>query len=158
MSIYQNTYFIIPKESDYSLFEGLNLLAFFEDGFFYDHLLWESNKINYEEIEKYLFSKGFDLGESWSKDLKIFGDNDFNCIKFLIENGKITSASFRINFTTDFDYFVKSTIEFCDRFNFFIIDNDLTILENDFDKIKSNLLNSKAFGNYKKFFDKKSEK
>lgn len=151
MSIYQNTYFIIPKESEYTLFEGLNLRSFFEDGFFDDHLLWENNKLNYKDIEEYLFNKELSLGESWSKDLKIFGDNDVNCIKFLIEKEKITSTSFRINFTTNYDCFLMKTIEFCNRFNLFIVDNDLNILEYDFDKIEDNLLNSKAFSNYRDF-------
>jgi len=151
MSIYQNNFFIIPKKGDYSLFEGMNLSSFLDDIFFDDEFLWKNNTFNYDDIKKHLLKVGLEIGESWSEDLQIFGDNETNCIKIFIENRKIVSASFRINFLTDFSNFLKDTIEFCKVFNLFIVDNDLNILELDYEVIQNNLLNSKAFYNYNNF-------
>ena len=151
MSIYQNTYFIIPREGNYSLFEGINLKSFLEDEYmFEDDLFWENLKYNYENYKKQ-FSDIFEIGESWSENIKNFGDNELNCLSVIVEDRLIVSISFRINFKTDYSSFIERLIEFCINNDFLIVDNDLNILDLDSKSIEDNILGSNAYKRYRKF-------
>jgi len=153
MSVYQNTYFIVPKEGNYTLFEGLNLNSFMEeDGLFEDDLFWENLNYQYKKYEKYLINN-FEIGESWSKYLKIFGDNDINCLKVFVEDGLIASVSYRINFKTDYSNFLEKVIDFCKLNNFLITDNELNILSLDIETLNNNILKSKAYERFRNIFD-----
>jgi hypothetical protein len=153
MSVYQNTYFIVPKEGNYTLFEGLNLNSFMEeDGLFEDDLFWENLNYQYKKYENYLINN-FEIGESWSKDLKIFGDNDINCLKVFVEDGLIASVSYRINFKTDYSNFLEKVIDFCKLNNFLITDNELNILSLDIETLNNNILKSKAYERFRNIFD-----
>ena len=152
MSVYQNTYFIIPRKGNFNLFEGLNLNSFMEEeGIFEDDLFWENLNYKYEEYENYL-TNAFEIGESWSKKIKIFGDNDINCLKVFIEENLILSMSFRINFETDYSNFLEEVIEFCKRNDYLVVDNELNTLDLDFEIINKNILNSKAYKKFRNFF------
>lgn len=153
MSVYQNSYFIVPRKGNYTLFEGLNLNSFFEDDLFEDDLLWEDLNYKYVEYEDYLNSV-FKLGESWSSQLKMFGNNDTNCLKVLIENEIIVSVSFRVNFEINYIDFLKEIIEFCKLNDWLIVDNELNTLSIDFETINDNITESKAYKNYINFFKK----
>ncbi len=151
MSIYQNSYFIVPRRGNYSLFEGLNLKSFLEDDtLFEDDLFWDNLRLPIKEFESYL-RKNFLEDASWSDDLKIYGNNETNCIKLIFENGFVNSVSFRVNFKTDYSKFLNKLIEFCERNNLLVVDNDLNILYLDYQVIVDNINSSKAFENYKKF-------
>ncbi len=91
----------MPKTGNYSLFSGLNLDAFKEDVFFEDHYFWDEIELGISKIVEYLAEK-FEEGESWSDELKVYGDIDHNCIKVLIEENKILSMSFRVDFILDY--------------------------------------------------------
>lgn len=156
MSIYQNNYFIVPIESKYKLFEGINLSSFLDEGFFDDELLWEENSFNYKDVESYLLKNKFEAGESWSKNLKIFGHIDFNCIKIFIEENKIISISFRINYSIEFFSFLKKVVDFCAFFNFLVVDNELNVLGVDYDVVKNSVLSSKEYKNYINYFNDKN--
>lgn len=152
MSVYQNTYFVVPRKGNYNLFEGLNLNSFIEeDGFFEDDLFWENLKYKYGDIESYLLSV-LEVGKSWSKDLKIFGNIDLNSLEILLENNFVVSLSFRVNFKTDYSSFLKEVIEFCKLNDFLIVDNDLNTLVLEHGQINNNIINSKAYNRFKEFF------
>ncbi|WP_298507492.1 hypothetical protein [uncultured Kordia sp.] len=140
----------MPKKGEYTLFEGLNLKTFFEDDFFEDDLLWNNSKISLKQIDNYLIKK-IDEGESWSKHLKIYGNNEGNYLKIILENGFIASMSFRVNFTIDYSIFLNIIINFCEINKLLIVDNELNILPLDYQIIKDSLENSKVYKNYKSF-------
>ncbi len=152
MSIYQNTYFIVPRKGNYTLFEGINLKSFLEDDLlFEDDLFWNNRILELGKINNYLL-QNFEEDVSWSEDLKIYGDNETNCIKLFFENNFVVSMSFRVNFTTDYSSFLNKIIEFCEINNLLIVDNDLNVLSIDYQTIVDNIMNSRAFEKYKDFF------
>jgi hypothetical protein len=152
MSVYQNTYFIVPRKGNYTLFEGLNLNSFMEEeGFFEDDLFWENLNCEYEDIESYLLKK-FKVGKSWSKDLKIFGDIDVNSLEILLESNSIVSLSFRVNFKTDYRSFLNEVIDFCKLNDYLVVDNELNALSLDFETINENIHSSKAYKKCSDFF------
>ena len=144
MALYQCTYFIVPRNGNYNLFPGLNLDTFKEDVFFEDHYLWNNIGFDITKIFEYLVEK-FEEGESWLDELKIYGEIDHNCIKVLTEEGKILSISLRIDFRFDYSLFLYKGIDFCEKFNFLIVDSDLNTLNLDFHEIKKNIETSKNF-------------
>lgn len=152
MSIYQCTYFIVPKTGNYNLFPGLNLDTFKDDVFFEDHYFWNNIEPDISKIFEYLV-ENFEEGESWSDNLKIYGDNDHNCIKVLIEEKKISSMGLRIDFILDYSLFLCKGIDFCKTFDFLIVDSDLNILDLDFNEIKKNIETSKNFSIYRNLGD-----
>ena len=152
MALYQCTYFIVPKTGNYNLFPGLNLNTFKEDIFFEDDYFWNNIELDISKVFEYLVEK-FEEGESWSDELKIYGDIDHNCIKVLIEEDKILSISLRINFLFDYSLFLYKGINFCKTFNFLIVDCDLNILDLDFHEIKKNIETSKNFSKYRNLGD-----
>ncbi len=154
MSVYQYDFFIIPRKNVYTVFEGLNLNSFLnkellndpngELELFEDDLFWKNHTLKFIDISKYL-EKKLRRGESWSKNLIIFGHNDENCIKILLEKGIIVSIGFRINFTLDYGKFLKVVIDFCQYFDFLVVSSDLNILELDFDVINKTIRDSNSF-------------
>ncbi|KAA2216560.1 hypothetical protein [Maribacter flavus] len=151
MSVYQNEYFIVPKKGEHLLFEGLNLKSFLEDDFFEEDLFWIGQNIELVRLKPYLL-ENFGEDESWSDSLKIYGENEGNCIKIITEENAIVSITFRINFTTDYGKFITEILEFCKENGFMIVDNELYVLPLDYQAICNNILNSNAFENYKTFF------
>lgn len=152
MSIYQISYLILPQKGKYTLFEGLNLSSFINKDLFEDDLFWEGLNIKLSSLEKHI-SQNFEEGESWSKKLKIYGDNDTNCLKIFLENDVVVSISFRINFKDDFTQFLKKIIIFCDEFNFVIVDNDFNVLSNNQNEIYENIKNSNTVKRFNEFFN-----
>jgi len=148
MALYQCTYFIVPKTGNYNLFPGLNLDTFKDDVFFEDHYFWDESELNISKMLEYLEGE-IDEGESWSDDLKIYGDNDHNCINVLIEDNKISSISLRLDFTLDYSLFLHKAIDFCKIFKFLIVDSDLNILNLDFYEIKKNIETSENFSKFR---------
>ena len=152
MALYQCTYFIVPKTGNYNLFPGLNLDTFKDDVFFEDHYFWNNIELDISKIVEHLAAK-FEEGESWSDKLKIYGDNDHNCITVFIEENKISSIGLRIDFLLDYSLFLYKGIDFCKTFNLLIVDSDLNILDLDFHEIKKNIETSKNFSKYRNLGD-----
>jgi len=148
MALYQCTYFIVPKTGDYNIFPGLNLDIFKKNIFFEDHYFWNNIELDLSKISNYLLEE-FEEGESWSDELKIYGNIDHNCIKVLTEENKISSISLRIDFRFDYNFFLHKGIDFCKTFNFLVVDSDLKILDLDFHEIKKNIEASNNFSKYR---------
>jgi len=127
-----------------------------EEGFLEDDLFWKNLNYEYKEYEEY-FINNFEIGDSWSRKIKIFGDNDINCIKVFIENGFIASISCRVNFKTDYSRFLNEVIKFCELNDFLVVDNELNTLSLDFEAINENIMNSKAHKKFRNFFDDSSD-
>jgi hypothetical protein len=150
MSIHQNSYFIVPKNGAYDLFSGLNLKSFLEDDFFEDDLFWKATDLNIQNLNDYL-GNIFEINESWSESLNIYGNPDKNCIKVIHENNLVVSIILRISILTDYSKFIEKTIRFCELYNLVLVDSELDVLALDFNSIKKNIMDSKAFKNFKKF-------
>lgn len=152
MALWQSTYFVVPKSGNYTLFEGINLESFMEEGFFDDELLWSNIDFdpNNFEILKDVLKKG----ESWSKNITLFGREDDNCFEVLTAGNIIKSVSFRINFTSDYKEILQGITDFCTKYNLMVVDENLNVFEPDFFKIVENIKNSKTYKKYALFVDK----
>ncbi len=153
MSIYQSQYFIVPRKGNYSLFEGLNLNSFLEDGLFEDDLFWNGTSMDFQKISAHL-QQNLDQDKSWSENLKIYGNNELNHINLFFKEDTIQSMSFRVNFTTDYSTFLNTVIELCKLNDLLIVDNDLNVLSLDYQTLIDNLSNSKTVESFKKFDEK----
>ncbi len=66
MAIWQSTYYIVPKEGDFSLIEGISLSSFLEDNSFEDDLFW--NNIIFD-LQKFLKLKALWRKKPWDEYL-----------------------------------------------------------------------------------------
>jgi len=114
MAIWQYTFEIIPKE----ILSELGV----------------SNFISPDDYEKCDFECEMDLvealvadmmrGESWSEEIIVYGDAESTCIKFFIENEKVTGIIARLDIRYDCSIILNSIVQFCSLRAFAILDED----------------------------------
>lgn len=122
MAIWQYTIEIIPKRvllelgaSSFITLDDYNNFDFwrnFDHGIgFFDSLTAEMKR-----------------GKSWNDEIILFGDSESTCIRFFIEDNKISGVDVRIDFRYNYSEILNSIIEFCYMKEFVILDN-LEILD-----------------------------
>lgn len=133
MALWQNTFIIIPSES----LKIINEVEFDEDNLFDDSILWKERdyKISSFDSIDLIFTKA----ESWSESLLIWGDIHSNCFKVFTENGEVSSVSFRIDFTSEYEFVLSEIIQFCIISNFSILDIELTQIPLNLVSIKADI-------------------
>lgn len=146
MALWQKSYFIVPKKSDYYLFENQNLKSFKDDDFFDDELLW--NKYNFDVNILKVLESILMKNKSWSNNIFLFGSEESNCIEILVINKEIKSFNLRVDFTTNYQKFLKNFITFCSLNDLVLIDEQLIVLYPNFDDIESNIKNSTSYIKY----------
>ena len=130
MALWQISFFIIPKQE---LNTGTVLLKG-EEGMFDDSVYWT------EDYPKFFFDKVNDFlpqGKSWSENILMFGSESSNVFEVLIEDDKVVSLGFRIDFTANYEDVLRAMIEFCVINSLNILTTDLEILSLNFEFINS---------------------
>ena len=134
MAIWQYTFHVLPKEVDESPASISNFKRG-EDGFD-DEPYWQLNHNNrnfFKAIETILPKH-----KSWSKDIDLYGDQESNCFEVLCDDtDNILSASFRIDFRSNYEKILIKIIEFCNFNKLCIIDEELKIVNGDFDEVRN---------------------
>ncbi len=136
MALWQNTFFILPSESIVNS-ESFRLD---EDNCFDDSVFWGKMKIDssvFDNIELLL-----PKAKSWSNDLSIYGNENSHRLDVLCEKEHVVSVSFRIDFTSDYEYILRGIIEFCILKAFIILNEHLNIVPLNFEAIKNIIDNS----------------
>ena len=130
MALNQKKYFVIPNQNDISdriiksKLEIIdNKVFMFEDDFFWERY----DKASSDKIVDSI-SKEIKQNKSWSEDLLLFGDEDGSCIKILIENLKIVSFTFDIDYKSNFYFFIRRVFFLCKENDLLILDDDFNIL------------------------------
>ena len=144
MAIWQYTFYILPKV-------GIDILApnrqFKNEGGFDDEYFWKLNPINrvfFEAINMIL-----PKNKSWSDKIDLYGNQESNCLEILIENEDVISASFRIDFTSDYEPILNGILEFLIHNGLIIIDESLEEVLLNFETVKEVIHNSPQFKRYK---------
>lgn len=152
MALWQNTFFIVPKTGNYTLFEGIKLNSFMDEGFFDDELLWENIDFDITNFE--ILDRVLRKGKSWSDNILLFGKEDDSCFEILVLDKQIKSFSVRLNFTSNYKEMLEGLIDFCIRYGLMIVDENLNVFEPEFSTINNSIRSSKVFKKYHSFVDK----
>jgi len=142
MAIWQYVFTMIPTED-------LNLLGI-EDRLprevYDDFTFWNS----YYDLTFFEpFRELLEPNKSWSEAITLYGNTDSNCIEIYSDEGKISSVSFRIDYTIDYSVLLNKLIEFCTLNAISILDENLYMLQLNFTTILSVIENSPQVEKYK---------
>ncbi|MCI5090544.1 hypothetical protein [Phaeodactylibacter sp.] len=132
MAIWQYTFLVVPQHSVSSKsFEP----QYDEDGLFEDNVFWSSISASTSLFED--FEKILPKGKSWSKDLLIFGNEESNCLEVYRENDQVASVSLRVDYSCDYEVFLREVIEFFHSKKLAVIDENHQFLEVSYPSIKN---------------------
>lgn len=86
-------------------------------------------------------------GKSWSEQIDLYGKQGSNRFEVSHENKKVYGASFRIDFTSDYENILKFIIDFCLKRNLKILDRDSKPVTMNFISLKTKIINSRNKNN-----------
>lgn len=122
MAIWQYTFELIPKDDleiiglgNYKGEVDYNNIRFWRNGDY---------EVGYFDTLTGLLSKG----KSWSNDIVLYGNEEKTCIKFLIEDDKISEVVIRIDFREDYSKLLSEIIEFCGLHALLLLDEEHNVL------------------------------
>lgn len=149
MAIWQYNFTLIPRAS----VSDKSLNAHFDkDGLFEDDIYWDLVSVNIDffcDIDA-IISKG----KSWSNNIILFGNEEANCFEVFKDDQKVKSVSFRVDFTSNYEDFLRGVIEFALLRNLLIVDEGYNILEPNFLSINNLIESSPQFLKYKQLSSK----
>ncbi|MGE0567640.1 MAG: hypothetical protein AB7O73_06800 [Bacteroidia bacterium] len=128
MAIWQYTFYVLPKEAVTDITPSLVFLK--DDDGFDDSPYWKYVAVEpsfFEPVKEFL-----PLGNSWSKDLILYGDVDSNCLEVFLEESKLVeSVSIRIDFRSNYEALL-------DKLLLFLMKNNMMVLGEDLNPVKLN--------------------
>lgn len=149
MAIWQYTFQVLPKESINTLTND----SFFNsaDEGFDDELLWKQYP-----LKKGFFNKINSIlkkTKSWSSDIDLYGNQESNCFEVLSDSeGNAISVSFRIDFTSNYEFILSHVIEFCGLNGLLILDEGLNIVPWNYEQVKNIIKNSPQVKKYNELY------
>lgn len=149
MAIWQYNFTLIPRAS--FLDKSLNV-HFDMDGLFEDNIYWDLVSINidfFSDIDAII-----PKGKSWSNNIILFGSEKANCFEVYKDEQKVKSVSFRVDFSSNYEDFLRGVIEFALLKNLLIVDEEYNILEPNFLSINKLIESSPQFLKYKQLSSK----
>lgn len=149
MAIWQYNFTLIPRASLSD--KSLNV-HFDKDGLFEDDIYWDLVPINidfFSDIDAII-----PKGKSWSNNIILFGNEEANCFEVYKDEQKVKSVSFRVDFTSNYEDFLRGVIEFALLRNLLIVDEGYNILEPNFLSINNLIESSPQFLKYKQLSSK----
>ena len=149
MAIWQYNFTLIPRAS----FSDKSLNVYFDkDGLFEDDIYWDLFSINIDFFSD--INAIIPKGKSWSNNIILFGNEEANCFEVYKDEQKVKSVSFRIDFTSNYEDFLRGVIEFALLRNLLIVDEGYNILEPNFLLINNLIESSPQFLKYKQLSSK----
>ena len=149
MALWQYTFHALPKESVDKF--STHLISNNIDGFD-DIIFWADNAMN-----KNIFHCINDIlpkGKSWCNEIDLYGDQESNCLEVLFERDIVESVSFRIDFTSNYEFVLSQLIQFFILNGFVIVDEGINMLPLNFEVIKSVIEQSSQAKMYSVFSSK----
>lgn len=143
MAIWQYRFTVIPKDSISSdSFEP----HYDAEGLFEDDIYWSNFPTSVSLFQE--FEKVLPKGKSWSKDLLLFGSQESNCLEVYVEDENVTSVSLRVDFSNNYEAFLRSAIEFVYLKGLLLLGEGNDILETNYLSIKEIIENSQQYTRY----------
>lgn len=152
MAIWQVDFFIIPKK----YINTIGNIKITEDNTFDDGIFWEKEHVDpsiFKPINNILPEK-----KPWADYLVLFGHEASNTLHVIVENNSVVSVSFRIDFTSDYEYIVRGIIEFCIANSFIILDQDLNVVPLNFEQMKEVIEKAPQVKRYNELLEGQKEK
>lgn len=152
MALWQYTFQVLTKESFDSLHKDIGFSI--EDYCFDDEPYWQ-----YKPVDRSLFAGLQPIlkkGQSWSNEIDLYGNEELNCFEVLFnkQNDNILSASFRIDFTSDYENVLIQIIEFCISNGLVILDENLNVVPLDIHTVKHIIENAPQISKYNELKNK----
>ncbi|ACU03271.1 hypothetical protein [Pedobacter heparinus] len=145
MAIWQYTIEIIPRGALSDL--GTSGFITLDDYNNFD--FWGNFDLGIEFFDS--LTAGLERSRSWSDEIILYGDSESTCIRFFLEESKISGIDVRIDFRYNYSEILNSVIEFCHLNGFVILDN-LEILGLNSTFIVHHIEKSEQFITYKRLF------
>lgn len=117
-----------------------------ENGLLEDDVYWAifpTSVSLFQGVEKIL-----PRSKSWSKDLQLFGSEESNCLEVYRKNGYIASVSLRVDFTSDYEAFLRAITEFIYLKELLLLDESNNVLAANYLSIRTMIENSQQFKKY----------
>ncbi|XHR97340.1 hypothetical protein ACFJIV_12185 [Mucilaginibacter sp. UC70_90] len=121
MAIWQYTIEMIPKEDLDIIGDNIGTEAYNKFNF------WQAGG-GYTSEYFTPITKLLPMGESWSKNIKLYGNEDSTCIKLIVENNKIAEVIIRLDFRNDYSKLLSEIVEFCSFNSLLLLDEEQNIL------------------------------
>ena len=146
MALWQYTFQVLTKESFDSLSKDIGFSI--EDSCFDNEIYWQ-----YKSIDKSFFAGIKSIlrkNKSWSNEIDLYGNQDSNCFEVLFDkwNNIVLSASFRIDFTSNYESTLSQIIEFCILNDLVILDENLNTVPLNVCTVKHIIENAPQIGKY----------
>lgn len=149
MALWQITFHFLPREA----WRKLPAKAGTHISEFDDSIYWLNigmSQASFVSIEALL-----PKSKSWSANIELWGHQQSNLLEVFFEEGVISSVSFRIDFTTDYEPAVRGLIEFAMLNGLVILDVWLEEMPFSFDSFRSYIETSDQFMLYNRMIKEK---
>lgn len=133
MAIWQYSFLVIPK----IVIDNGGVKPYIdEDGFLDDEACWLIKPLNVDFFNS--FENILPRSDSWSTEIMLFGNQESNRFEiYKNENNEVTSVSFRLDHTTEYEEILRSIIHFIAMNGLVILDEKLELIDNNYITIKS---------------------
>lgn len=151
MAIWQYNFYVITRESYVSLYPQSG-----EDSFEVE-LYWL-----HRPVDKSLFipiKYILEETKSWSTEIDQYGNLQSNCFEvFFNLNNIVEVVSFRIDFTSNYEYILNMIVEFCILNGLVILDQEFKFIELNVETLQQCIKSAPQVSVYENLKDKKFNK
>lgn len=141
MALWQITFHIVPKSCFDSGKYSIN-----EDGSILDEEYWDDVNITSDFFDP--LGGLLPRSVSWAEWIVLFGSENSNRVEISTRNQIVTSVSFRIDFTADYQNVLAGIVEFCVVNNLLIVDEKWRVVPLDVAYLRDLILESHQVATY----------
>jgi hypothetical protein len=147
MAIWQYTFKVVPQSD----LKELGVITHLLDEDYNNFIFWRNEHYGvkfFKRLTTILESK-----PSWSKDIKLYGTEESNCIEIFMDDNVISELTVRIDYRTNYSDLLNQLVEFCTMNSLALIDEDNEVLQLNATSIVYVIQNSSQ---YKKLIELRS--
>jgi hypothetical protein len=133
MALWQVGYFIVPSDA-------LEFMGTFNETnhhAFDDSVFWANSKMTPNEFSS--IGSILPIGDSWSDDITLYGDEESHRVQVHVQAGKIQSVTARIDFTRPYEQVLEGLIEFLIHKGLILLDENLQSISLNIETIRANI-------------------
>lgn len=154
MALWQYTFRVLPKGNigDTEGYSSKNMEDGFDDEFYWTQFTF--HRRHFYEIESILRKTN-----SWSGEIDLYGNQESNCLEVVFDaNFTVLSASFRVDFTTNYERLLRHMIDFFLLKGFIILDERLGVIALNYEQVRYVITNSPQASRYYELLKKGKNK
>lgn len=143
MAIWQYTFIVIPKEDLSKLKSGSRI----DINDYNNFEFWK--EANYKTSFFRPLTDILPRQISWHKDILLFGSEDSNCVKLIMESDQVVEVEIRLDFRSNYSLLLNNLIEFCLYNSLSLLDEELNEIPLNSITIKNTIENSPQYLKFK---------